>query len=213
MLPSIKPFHQVQLIKDQKSWSACVAIHNLYKSKGNNGDAIPPKLSDTLSPLIVLAECLQNRYQCENWTCYFVIFADNKWTKVGKMVNISWVCQNNVIKIESSIWAVRKIVWAHLFILERYQGTIFFLQILNTLTDARERITHDNDSRNKNCMQSAVLLQCNSQALLDARTTAGCVFLSPLLCPGCIKWIKALRAAKHIFISSTLRMRAADSIL
>lgn len=29
------------------------------------GDAIPPKLSDTLSPLIVLAECIQNRYQCE----------------------------------------------------------------------------------------------------------------------------------------------------
>lgn len=189
----------------------CVA--NLYESKGNNGRRYPPKTIWYTLSINCSGWMHPESISMWNWTCYFVIFADNKWTKVGEMVNISWVCQNNVIKIESSFWAVRKIVWAHLFILERYQGTIFFLQILNTLTDASERITHDNDSRNKNCMQSAVLLQCNSQALLDARTTAGCVFLSRLLCPGCIKWIKALRAAKHIFISSTLRMRAADSIL
>ncbi len=87
----------------------------------------------------------------------------------------------------------------------------FFFFILNSLTNASKRITHDNDNRNKNCMHSAVLLQCNSQALLDMCTTEGYIFLSPLLCPECIKWIKALRAAKHIFISSTLRVRAADS--
>ena len=82
---------------------------------------------------------------------------------------------------------------------------------MNTLTNASKRITHDNDNRNKNCKQSAVLLQCNSQALLDMCTTAGYIFLSPLLCPRCIKWIKALRAANHTFISSTVRVRAAES--
>lgn len=87
----------------------------------------------------------------------------------------------------------------------------YFFQLLNTLTNASKGIKHDNDNRDKNCKQSAVLLQCNSQALLDTCTTASYIFLSPLLCPGCIKWIKALRAAKHIFISSTLSVRAADS--
>lgn len=126
MLPSIKRFHQVHLIKDQKSWSACVAIHNLYESKGNNGRRYPPKTIWYTLSINCSGWMPPESISMWNWTCYFVIFADNKWTKVGEMVNISWVCQNNVIKIESSIWAVRKIVWAHLFILERYQGTIFF---------------------------------------------------------------------------------------
>lgn len=36
-------------------------------------------------------------------------------------------------------------------------------------------------------------------------TTESCIFIS---CLRCIKWIKAPRAAKHVFISSTLKVRA-----
>ena len=91
------------------------------------------------------------------------------------------------------------------------QKTLF--QNVNTLTNARKHIIHDKDIRSRNGTQSAVLLQSSSQTLLDMCITAVYISLSSLLCPGCIKWIKAPRAAKHLLISSTLRVRAADSIL
>lgn len=86
-----------------------------------------------------------------------------------------------------------------------------FFHIFNTFTNASNQITHGDDNSNKNCRQSAVLLECSRQALLDVCIAARYIFLSPLFCPGCIKWIKAVWAAKHIFISSTLRVRTADS--
>lgn len=155
---------------------------------------------------------------CSDWTREVSIKSRNTvpfWKPPTKKLSQKWSIYHGsaVTLMESRGFAPREILWGHLFILCKTSMKHSFSDIEHPGRRSRADNTQQWHGRNKNRVQSAVLLPRNSQALLAVCTTAGYIFLSPLPCPGCIKWIKALRAAKHIFISSTLRVRAADSIL
>lgn len=177
----------------------------------------------------LLKICIFGSIYCTGWTPVELITkAKSHWAlccailhpqleQTNKHLVMKWSiyhhgCGGTVSPIESSGLALRKLHWAYVFTLCKISRNRFF-PILNTPTNASEQI---------------YTWQWRPQPELQAVSGSASMWQSssfryvhhsrlhiPLLsfAQGALNGLKALRAAKHIFISSTLRVRAADSIL